>query len=92
MNKPPLPYECKHVGRLFVQATRSHEGRSRVSLCPHCGQFKVFVDRGRVTVTVIFTLSTIEQLQAACRFVMSISDREIADRVNRWFIEEGINE
>jgi hypothetical protein len=90
--KPPLPCYCDHERRLFVQATRGPEGRSRVSLCPRCGQFKVFVDRGRTAITITFTLSTMEHIQAACRFIISIADDDIGDRINKWFIEEAEND
>jgi hypothetical protein len=33
-----------------------------------------------------------EHIQAACRFIISIADDDIGDRINKWFIEEAEND
>lgn len=83
------PMDCEHRKRMFLSGSHGvGDGlsyRHDVTLCPDCGEFRVFGYQNGERFNIEFTLNTDEAVQAAGRFLELLreDERERHERKNQ---------
>lgn len=81
-----MPSDCRHRNTLFITGRtdvgEGGAGRYTVTVCPDCGEFRVFGMRDGVSFDVMFNLSTADVVAAAGKWhqLLESGDYKMKDK------------